>query len=90
MSEIKKPISAGKKYVLRVMDLAKRDRYIGDRMPNPSVWGAAAKEGLSQDKVIDAFLDGYAERPALGERPREDKGGSDGLANTSAMPCSSR
>ncbi len=68
MSSKEKQISAGKKYVLRVLDLAKRDRYIGDRMPNPSVWDAAAKEGLSQDKVIDAFLDGYAERPALGER----------------------
>ena len=52
MSETQKPISAGKKYVLRVMDLAKRDRYIGDRMPNPTVWDAAAKEGLSQDKVL--------------------------------------
>jgi len=68
MSEIKKPISPGKKYVLRVLDLAKKDQSIGSRMPDPTVWDAAAKEGLSQDKVIDAFLDGYAERPALGER----------------------
>ena len=68
MSEIKKPISPGKKYVLRVLDLAKKDQSIGNLMPDPSVWDTAAQEGLSQDKVIDAFLDGYAERPALGER----------------------
>lgn len=63
-----KPISPAKRYILRLLDLARKDRYIGDRMPNLSVWDAAATEGLSQDKVIAAFLDGYRERPALGQR----------------------
>jgi len=68
MSEIKKNISPGKKYVLRVLDLAKKDPSIGNLMPDPTVYDAAAEEGLSQDKVIDAILEGYADRPALGER----------------------
>ncbi len=68
MSKSNKPISPYKKYVLRVLDLAKKDQSIGDLTPDPTVWDVAAKEGLSQDKVIDAFLNGYAERPAFGER----------------------
>jgi len=68
MSNRSKPISPAKKYILRLLDLAKRDRYIGDRMPDLSIWDAAAKEGLPQDKVIATFLNGYADRPALGER----------------------
>ncbi len=63
-----KPISPAKKYILRLLDLAKKDRYIGDRTPNLSIWDAAATEGLTQDKVVATFLDGYAERPALGKR----------------------
>ena len=68
MSKEKKAISPAKRYILRLMDLAKKDRYIGDRMPNLSIWDAAAKEGLTQDKVMATFFDGYAQRPALGER----------------------
>lgn len=71
MASKEKRISPAKRYILRLMDLAQRDRYIGDRMPELSIWDAATKEGLSQDKVIDTFLDGYAERPALGERAYE-------------------
>ena len=63
-----KPISPAKRYVLRVLDLAKKDPQIGALMPKETVWEAMAVEGLTQDRVIDALLDGYAERPALGER----------------------
>ena len=68
MTAKNKPISPGKRYVLRVLDLAKKDPQIGALMPKETVWEAMAVEGLTQDRVIDALLDGYAERPALGER----------------------
>ena len=61
-----KPISPGKRYVLRVLDLAKKDPQIGALMPKETVWDAMAVEGLTQDRVIDALLDGYAfGRPTL-------------------------
>lgn len=40
-------------------------------MPKEAVWDAMDTEGLVQDKVIAALLDGYAHRPALGQRSYE-------------------
>jgi len=66
-----KPISPAKRYVLRVLALAKKDPQIGALMPKETVWDAMAVEGLTQDRVIDTLLSGYADRPSLGERSYE-------------------
>ncbi len=66
-----KPINPAKRYILRLLALAKKDRDIGNRAPDLSIWDAAATKGLSQDKAVATFLDGYAERPALGKRTYE-------------------
>ena len=50
------------------LDLAKTDPQIQSLMPDPDVGKAARRQGLSYQQVISAILDGYAGRPALGER----------------------
>lgn len=65
------PINPSKRYVSRLLTLAENDPQIGALMPIPGVRENACKPGLTCDKVIAAFLDGYADRPALGERAYE-------------------
>jgi len=54
--------------VSRIFELAENDPQIGALMPIMEVKKAACRSGLSCDEVISAYLDGYADRPALGER----------------------
>ena len=50
------------------LDLAKTDPQLQSLMPDPDVGKAARRQGLSYQQVISTILDGYAGRPALGER----------------------
>lgn len=71
MNTSNKPISDKKRYVLRLLDLAKKDPQIGALMPIESVRNTACDTKLSLDKVMTTFLDGYAERSALAQRTYE-------------------
>jgi fatty acid CoA ligase FadD9 len=61
-------ISPKKRYFLRMQDLVKQDPQIKQLMPSESIRDAIFQPGLSYDRLIQTALDGYAERPALGER----------------------
>jgi fatty acid CoA ligase FadD9 len=57
-------LSAGQ----RALDLAQTDPQLQALMPDPAVGAAVRQPGLSYQQVISTVLDGYAARPALGER----------------------
>ena len=61
-------ISAKKRYALRAIEQSKNDSQIADLKPDLGLWEDARREGLSYDRVIGIFLDGYGDRPALAER----------------------
>lgn len=61
-------LSPRKRYRKRIATLSETDPQIKQILPDSTVRAAAAKEGLALDQVIGAFLDGYAQRIALGER----------------------
>jgi len=50
------------------LDLAKTDPQLRSLMPDPDVGKAARRQGLSYQQVVSTILNGYAGRPALGER----------------------
>lgn len=52
----------------RLSALVARDPQVRAAVPRPEVGEAARRPGLSYDKVIATFLEGYADRPALAER----------------------
>jgi len=54
-----------------LLSLAERDPQLRALMPRPAVRRAACEPGLTCDRVVAAFLDGYLDRPALGERAYE-------------------
>ena len=68
MNKANKPISDKKRYILRLLELAKNDAQLGALMPNEKIRDAACLPNLTLDKVAATFLDGYSERPALGQR----------------------
>ncbi|MEM1119832.1 MAG: thioester reductase domain-containing protein [Bacteroidota bacterium] len=70
MSIPNKKISDKKRYVLRMLDLAETDPQIKQLKPNPDVRAAICAENRL-DKMIDAALNGYANRSALGGRNYE-------------------
>ena len=61
MNKANKPISDKKRYILRLLELAKKDRQIADLMPNQLAWEAAAKPGLTCDRIISTFLKNMVE-----------------------------
>lgn len=67
MANPTKKISEKKRYVLRMLDMAENDPQIKEIKPNPDVRAAINKES-TLDRMIDAALNGYASRPALGGR----------------------
>ena len=71
MPTIDKPVSPKRRYGMRTMELSRKDPQIGGLMPDDAVWEKAIEEGLPVDRVVGVFLDGYAERPALGQRTYE-------------------
>ncbi len=52
----------------RLLELASKDPQLQELMPDPAVAAAIQQPGLPLEKVISTVLDGYAGRPALGER----------------------
>jgi len=71
MPEVTKLISPKRRYGMRVMELSKKDDQLGQLFPNNSIREKALEGKLPLDQVIGVFLDGYAERPALGNRSYE-------------------
>lgn len=57
-----------KRYVTRLLLLAKSDAQLGALTPKREIHEAACEPGLPLDTVVSTFLEGYADRPALGER----------------------
>ena len=66
-----KEMSPKRRYATRLIELSENDAQIGELMPDDSIRQNAIANGSSFDKVIGAFLDGYSNRPALGERAYE-------------------
>jgi fatty acid CoA ligase FadD9 len=52
----------------RVDDLTASDPQFAAARPNPAVAGALEQPGLRLPQIIQTVLDGYADRPALGQR----------------------
>lgn len=52
----------------RVADLYATDPQFTAATPDPAVTAAAARPGLSLPQIIKTVFDGYAERPAVGQR----------------------
>lgn len=57
-----------KRYSTRLKSLSKSDSQLGALTPKREVHQAACEPGLPLDTVVSTFLEGYADRPALGER----------------------
>ena len=71
MEKTVKPISPKKRYALRLIELSKKDPQIGALYPDKTLVEKARAKDLSLGQIIDVFLEGYKERPALGERAYE-------------------
>jgi fatty acid CoA ligase FadD9 len=59
------------RYAQRALALAKSDTQIAAMMPIEEYQLAARKPGISFSDVISIYLNGYAERPMVGERAYE-------------------
>ena len=55
----------------RVADLYAGDPQFAAAKPDPAVLEAARGPGVRLAEVLQTFVDGYADRPALGQRARE-------------------
>lgn len=60
-----------KQLARRVDDLTANDPQFAAAKPDPAVAAALAQPGLRLPQIIQTALDGYAERPALGQRVAE-------------------
>lgn len=56
------------KFADRVLELAKNDSQLAQHMPRANLWEALADDSVPLASNIDRLLDGYGDRPALGER----------------------
>jgi len=63
-----KPISAKRRYGMRTMALSEQDPQIKALIPDETIREKALVEGLTLDRIMGVFLDGYADRPCMGER----------------------
>lgn len=54
-----------------IASLYANDRQFATAKPDPAVIEAARRPGLRLAEVLQTFVDGYADRPALGQRMRE-------------------
>lgn len=64
-------ISPTKRYFLRINALAEKDPQLGVLKPIEKIRTIALNNDLTYDQVIAGFLDGYANRPAVGTRTYE-------------------
>lgn len=65
------PLSPEHRYAMRLMQMSKKDPQVGQLIPNNDLREKAMEDGLTLDRVMGVFLDGYTDRPALGERSYE-------------------
>jgi fatty acid CoA ligase FadD9 len=70
------------RYQRRVLELAETDPQLRQLLPKDSVRRAVRESGLSFDRTIATILDGYADRPALGERAYDIARNADTGRNT--------
>ncbi|RVW02439.1 carboxylic acid reductase [Rhodococcus spongiicola] len=70
----------------RVSELYATDPQFRAAAPLPDVIAAAHEPGLRLAEVVDAYLDGYADRPALGRRSRTLTRDADGHTITTLLP----
>ncbi len=82
-----KEMSPKRRYATRLVKLSENDEQIGRLIPDVSIREKALVEGLSYDKVIGVFLDGYPNRPALGERAYEIVADEEGLSAKKYLPA---
>ncbi|TCJ96988.1 carboxylic acid reductase [Nocardia alba] len=55
----------------RIAELRATDRQFRDTVPDAAVTAAIRRPGLSLGRIVATIMEGYADRPALGERARE-------------------
>ena len=55
----------------RIADLYAGVRQFATAKPDPAVVEAARRPGVRLAEILQPFVDGYADRPALGYRARE-------------------
>src|SRR5215210_1208129 len=59
------------RYARRLLEMADNDPQLQELIPDPEVEAVLKQPGLSYDGHIATVFDGYAKRPALGERAYE-------------------
>lgn len=77
---------SGRTSMRRAETLVDRDRQVRAAQPRDAVTTAARRPHLSLPQVMAAIFDGYAERPALGERAVECVTDASGRQQTSLLP----
>jgi fatty acid CoA ligase FadD9 len=63
--------SRGERCARRIAELYASDGQFAAAEPDAAVLEAARRPGLRLNEVLQTFIDGYADRPALGQRARE-------------------
>jgi fatty acid CoA ligase FadD9 len=66
-----KPMTPTRRYGQRLAALSKSDSQLAGLFPDNEIRDKALEPGLTLDRVIGIVLDGYASRPAMGERRYE-------------------
>lgn len=70
----------------RIADLIANDPQFAAARPDPAVASAAQEPGLQLPQVIQTILDGYADRPALGQRAVEFVRDQSGRTSAQLLP----
>lgn len=56
------------KFADRVIELAKNDTQVASHMPREELWAELGDDSVPLASNVDRLLEGYADRPAMGER----------------------
>ena len=54
----------------RIADLYGHDQQFADARPSDAITAAIEQPGLRLPQIVQTVMEGYAERPALGQRAR--------------------
>ncbi|HET7740721.1 MAG TPA: AMP-binding protein, partial [Mycobacterium sp.] len=74
------------RYERRIADLFSTDQEFAAAKPDPAVVAAVARPGLRLPDVVRTVLEGYADRPALGQRAVEFVTDDTGRTTTRLLP----
>ncbi|MET4427153.1 carboxylic acid reductase [Mycolicibacterium sp. 624] len=74
------------RYERRIADLFSNDQEFAAAKPDPAVVAAVARPGLRLPDVVRTVLEGYADRPALGQRAVEFVTDDTGRTTTRLLP----